>query len=396
MKTCEFLKGMRAKCDDELEALKARLEELEKINDESEDEKELKAAGEELDALKSKKAELEAELAEIDAQIKALEEEEPAPEEEQPQRKAFIKMEERKMNDTEKMERAATFKENGKMTITNKEARAVLVSSGKIATPTGVNGINETGDTISSIVDLVNVVDCSGMGANRVAYEVAKPEAGDTVEGEVYTEGDTTYAFKDITPKKLTTFATISEEVRAQSPLDYEAKVKANATIALKRAVSKYIIQKIVASDLNVALQLTAIDHDTLRAVALKYGGDESVNGNAVALLNKNTLYALGKVRGTSEKKAVYEITPDATNPNVGIIKDGGLAVKYVLNENIEDNTIVYGQAAKFELDLFGNYEVKVSEDFLFNKGLLAIRGAVQLGGDVVYKDGFIVAKVGA
>ena len=62
----------------------------------------------------------------------------------------------------------------------------------------------------------------------------------------------------------------------------------------------------------------------------LSYGGDEFSGGQGVLFLNKTDLIALGDVRGTNEKKAVYEITPDA-NPNTGIIKDGGLAVKYCI-----------------------------------------------------------------
>ena len=57
---------------------------------------------------------------------------------------------------------------------------------------------------------------------------------------------------------------------------------------------------------------------------------------------------------------------------------------------------MAYGQANNFELALFSPYEISVSEDFAFNKGLLAIAGDVELGGDVVVKGGFVLAKVGA
>ncbi len=222
--------------------------------------------------------------------------------------------------------------------------------------------------------------------------------SGETVMVNLYLfkEGETVFAFKTLTPETITTISYISKQVMKQSPLDYKAKVEKNAKIALRKAVSEYIITKLLASDLKVEKSLAKIDEKTLRTIALTYGGDEAVSGNATLFLNKNTLVALGDVRGTSEKKAVYEITPDATNPNVGIIKDGGLSVAYCLNEKIADNTLVYGQAVKFELDLFSNYEIKVSEDFKFDTGMLAIRGDVEIGGDVVYKNGFIVASVSA
>ena len=51
---------------------------------------------------------------------------------------------------------------------------------------------------------------------------------------------------------------------------------------------------------------------------------------------------------------------------------------------------MVYGQPMNCELDLFSDYEIAVSEDFKFNQGLLAIRGDVQLGADVVAAEGFV------
>lgn len=407
MKTTDFLKKMRAKCDDEIEKLKARLDELEKINDESEDETELKEAGEELDGLKAKKAELEAELAEIDAQIKALEGEEPAPEDMQPRKKAFIKMEERKMNENEKIERAEAFKNSGKMKI---ESRAVLVSGGTVATPTGVDGINDRWGDVSSIVDLVKVVDCSGMSGNKVAYEIAGSEAGAKAEGSAAATSEPTFGFVTIQPSTVGLISYVSDQVRKQTPLDYETKVKDSAMNALKAKMAKVITEKIQGSALldKVTATVTSgkgvIDEKTLRKLVLAYGGAEGVEGNAWLFLSKADLIAFGDVRGTNDKKAVYEIEPNPTNPNVGIIKDGGLAVNYCINSAVatlngtaqpassgaDKVTILYGQPTNFELDLFGDYEVKVSEDYKFAENLLAIRGQVDAGGDIVKDKGFV------
>lgn len=407
-KTANNRKADITKRNEELEKIKARLDALEKINDTSEDEEELKAAGEELDELKAKKAELEneiaekqAELDEVNAQIAELDE----PADPQPQRNkvGFMKREERNggnqtMNREEMEKRAKEFAASGKMTIGHEETRATLVSSGKLATPTGVKEtINELPNEVSSIIDMVDVQDCAGMAANQIPYEYTAPVGGVTVEGETYNEGDTVYDFVETKPTKVTTISYISEESRKLTPVQYEAKVKKNALNALRKKVSGIVVDKLKASPLCVAKDdLTAFDASTLRKIALIYGGDESVQGAAVLLLNKNALVALGDVRGTNEKKAIYEITPNDANPNIGIIKEGGLSVKYVLNANLADNVLIYGQALKFELDLFSDYEIKVSEDFKFDKGLLAIRGSVMLDGAVAFKDGFIVATIGA
>lgn len=292
-------------------------------------------------------------------------------------------------------ERAKKFAETEKMTISNEEARAMLVSSGKIATPTQVSGINELNNEVSSIVDMVEIEDCEGMGSDKVAYEFTATEAGVTSEGETYHAGETVVDYVEIKPTTITTIADISRQVRKQSPLKYEEKVRKNALLALRKKTSGLIVEKVLASALNVALTLDAIDEKTLRKIALNYGGDENVIGAAVLFLNKKDLVKFGDVRG-SDKKAVYEITPDASNPNVGTIKDGGLTVKYCINSNLAEGKLAYGQPVKAKLDIFGNYEVTVSEDFKFDKGLLTIRGNADVGCDVVYKDGFVIATVGA
>lgn len=292
-------------------------------------------------------------------------------------------------------ERAKMFAENGKMTIKNEETRAMLVSSGKIATPTDVKGINELPNEVSSIVDMVDVQDCSGMGNNKIAYEFTAPVGGVTVEGETYAEGETVVDFVTTTPQTVTTISYISKQVTKQSPLKYEEKVRKNALAALRKKVSAIIVEKIKASALTQKVTISAVDQKVIRAIALPYGGGENVMGNAVLMCNKNMLVAIGDVRGSNEKKAVFEITPDA-NTNTGTIKDGGLSVKYVLNSNLADNEIIYGQALKAELDLYGDFEVKVSEDFKFDKGMLAVRGDVEADVAVTYKDGFIFATVGA
>ena len=383
----------------ELDEIKARLDALEKVNEESEDEEELKNAGEEIDKLKARKEELEKELDEVNKELEELDK--PA-EEEKGQRAKFnfMKKEERganKMNIEEITKRAEEFAKNERMVVDHTEARAMLVSSGKLVSEDGVSGIHELNKEASSLLDMVNVQDCTGMQTNTIAYEFTAPVGGITVEGEAYQEGETVTDFVTTSPQKVTVISYISEEARKLKPLAYEALVKKNAMFALRKKASSILVEKLRASTLNVAKNdLTKIDANTLRNIALNYGGDEYVEGNAILVLNKKSLVAFGDVRGTNEKKAVYDITPNASNPNTGIIAEGGVSVQYVLNENIADNTMIYGQAKKFELDLFSNYEVKVSEDFKFDKGLLAIRGSVMLDGAVTFKNGFVVVTIAA
>lgn len=312
--------------------------------------------------------------------------------------------------------RANEFAKTKRMNISTKEIRSVLVSGGTLATPTAVSGINDKiGAKVSSIVDMVKVVDCEGMAKNRVAYVVEDAgEAADQTEGQAATTKEPTFGYVDISPDSVAVLSQISKQAKKQSPLNYAGKVEEQALISLRKKASKLIVEALKASELTakVNAEVTAgkgvINEKTLRKLTLAYGGDEAVVGNAVLFLNKTDLIAFGDVRGTNEKKAVYEITPDTDNPNTGIIKDGGLSVRYCLNNNLtvcsgttqaassgaDTLTMCYGNPKCFELDLFSNYEIAVSEDFAFDKLMDTIRGDVEIGGDVVVKDGFVFLTI--
>lgn len=412
-----FLEEQKAKCQKRLDEIDNELEDIKKKNDESTDEQELKDLGDSLAELEAEKEELIAELKEVEAQIAALDKptDEGNP---NPERAKFLSFETRggknNMDKNEILERATKFKETGKRSISMREyaraisTRATLVSSGTIATPTEVEGIVPTFNQVSSIVDLVKVVNCEGMGSNKVAYEVAIGTAASQTEGQAITSSDPTYAFVTITPASYGILSAISNQVMKQSPLDYEGKIVDSAEKSLRVKAANVITTQLLASDLLAKptnLAIASVDEKTLRNIALSYGSDETVYGNAWLFLTKKDLIAFGDVRSDTTLQAVYEITPDTNNPNTGTIKDGGLSVRYCLNPNLtalEDASangvaMFYGQPECFELDLFSDYEVKVSEDYQFAANMLTIRGTVDLGGDIVKKDGFIaVTKASA
>ena len=385
-----------------LSLLQAKQEQRAALNNsmiESDSKEERAAIGETLKSLGKEIADIEEMLAEVD---------EPAEDAPAQEASEEINNDERGMNVMGTMEmrngtptvndnaeaRAKSLVDSGKMTIDNAEARAVLVSSGALATPTEVGGINDVvGAKVSSIVDLVKITDASGMGAYKVAYVDTDATAATQAEGGEYNASEATFGFVEIKPQTEAIISYISKQARKQSPLNYQGKVNESALVALRKRAAKIVTDKIIASEIAEKLTGVALDEKFLRKVALSYGGDESVVGAATLFINKTDLVTLGDVRG-SDKKAVYEITPDASNPNTGVIKDGGLSVPYCINSNLTSGTTIYGQAKNFELALFSPYEINVSEDFAINKGLLTIVGDVELGGDVVAKGGFVVATV--
>lgn len=296
-------------------------------------------------------------------------------------------------------ERAADeFAKTNRMTIDAEQARALTVASGKLAQPTKVDGINDlVGAQVSSIIDLVKVVNCVGMGDHKIAYmKAGAAAAANHTEGSAATTATLAeFDFVTIRPQSVAVLDFISKQAKKQTTLQYAAKVQAQAMVALRRRAAQVVTEALKNSELVTEVPGTAIDATTLRTIVLKYGNDESIVGGAVLFLNKKDLMSFGDVRGTNEKKALYEIVPDG-NGNTGTIREGGVSVRYCINSNLTTGEMFYGNPQALELDLFSDYEVKVSEDFAFDKLMDTIRGDVELGSDVTVLGGFIKYTVGA
>jgi HK97 family phage major capsid protein len=317
-------------------------------------------------------------------------------------------------------ERAKEFTKTRSTKIAAKELRSVLLSTDGIVKPTGVkNDMNEPFNTVSSVVDQVHTEDATGMGSHKVPYVASWQTADKKTDGTAQTASDPVFKSVAISPFLCAVTTYVSRELAKQTPLQYEAKVKKGALIALRKKLNNWIITgggtteilgilNAVNTDTSPAVMYTTLDMtaaiaaDTLRKIVFAYGGDENVGANARLYLNKKDLIAFGDVRGTNEKKAVYEIIPDGTNPNTGIIKDGGLAVPYTICSDVTSytdatgtaggvKTMIYGDPANYELDLFGDYEIRVSEDYKFAEGLNTVLGEVMVGGNITVANGFVV-----
>ena len=326
-------------------------------------------------------------------------------------------------SDNEAEKRAQAFAESGRLTIAGADARSILLSTGSLAKPTKVSGISDAQNTVSSIVDQVTVEDATGMGEDRVAYVKSIQAAKAATDGTASTPSDPVFRVAAIKPFLVDTLTYVSREIRKQSPLNYSQKVEECAMQALRTKAGKLVIggngstepygiinavnTEQTPEPIYDTLEVSAatIDDKTLRKIVFAYGGDENIGSNAILYLNKADLIAFGDVRGSNEKKAVYEIIPDGSNPNTGIIKDGGLAVRYCINSECKAltgstkgtapiKTMVYGDPANYKLDLFGDYEVRVSEDYKFGERLLAVLGEVMLGGNVICEKGFVVVTL--
>ena len=312
--------------------------------------------------------------------------------------------------------RCREFQRTGRMVYENARSMvqraAIATTTAGVIGPTGVSGINDAaGNTVSDFLDLIKIVDATGMASYKVAYMIADATAAARTEGTVPTESTPSFGFVELTPKLTGLITYVSREIRKQSPLQYESKVNESTTRALRRVLSKAAIDAALASSLNDTLSLSgssgaALFTPTLLSdIILAYGGDEGIDGAAVLVLNKADLKAFAAVRGKNEYLPVYSITPDAANPSMGVIKDNnGLSCRYCLNQNVPalststlsstaEKTMIYGNPQCLEMPLWGGVDVTVNEGYKFGEGLLTVRGEVTAGAGVTVKNGFIVVS---
>lgn len=308
-------------------------------------------------------------------------------------------------------QRAKKLQETGKMTLAAEETRAILISSEDLATPTKVSGINDAAESDpSSLLNYVLVENCEGMGADKVAYEVASAEAAaDQTEGQEAATKEPVFDYVTITPESIACKAQISKQARKQTPLLYEQKVRTNTQKSLKKAAVNKLVAALKASELT--MELTAelsgsngkITENTLSDLYLNYLGD----GTPTLLLNRSDLKAFGKIRGTNEKKRLYKITYDTGNPNTGIIEEDGIACRFIVVDSLtscdgtakgaaKQKTMFFGDLKTLKLDLFSAMEIEVSHDYAITSLMDTIVGDAEVGCDVVAKNTIIAVTIPA
>lgn len=275
-------------------------------------------------------------------------------------------------------ERAAKFRESGKTAIELRQ----LLSTGTLQPTKAIPEVAELSEVVSSIVDDVNAFDATGAGAWGFAYRTADAIAATVTEGSTIGGTAGTFNKDSISPEEWGILDEISNQVKKFTNVNYETSIRNNAFLALRKYASKKIVDAVVNSALAETVTNLALDQDFVRTLVLGYDADESVAGGTKLYLCKEDLQVLGKVRGTNEKKAVFEITFE--DENNGTIKDGGLAVKFSLNANLkgtEGNTMLYGQPKTIAMPMWGDYEVSTDEggDY-FKRNMMGIRGLQTAG----------------
>ena len=309
--------------------------------------------------------------------------------------------------------------------------KSVTLATGTLAQPTGAgtNLRDPLGNGVGAIIDQVYVQDLTGMASYLEPYVISEFDASGadvaTAAGTARTaSSDPTFGVAKISPYELTTTSYVDRNISRLTPANYYAKTFAMAMRALRRDTVKMIFngdgqstnndmfgiktaKNVAGSTIFSTLNVTAVDADLLTNLMFAYGGDEELGGNCRLYLNKADLLALGKLRGTNEKRRLFDIVPDAGNPNTGTIREGGTIVPYSIASNLTAlssssagssaiQTMVYGDPMNYELGLFGDYTVRVDESVKAVERMLTILGDAMVGGNLIVDKGFVVATVAA
>lgn len=306
--------------------------------------------------------------------------------------------------------------------------KSVTLATGTLAQPTGAgtNIRDPLGNGVGAIIDQVYVQDLTGMASYLEPYVISEFNASGadvaTSAGTARTaSGDPTFGVAKIAPYELTTTSYVDRNISRLTPANYYAKVYAMAMRAMRRDTVKMIFngdgqstndmfgiktaKNVAGNAIYATKELSAVDADLLTELMFAYGGDEMLGGSCRLYLNKADLLALGKIRGTNEKRRLFDIVPDAGNPNTGTIREGGSIVPYSIASNLTAlsgssqgsaaiQTMVYGDPMNYELGLFGDYTVRVDESVKAVERMLTILGDAMVGGNLIVDKGFVVATL--
>lgn len=340
-----------------------RLKEIEARKEELKETLESASTKEEAEAIQEEARSLATEAASIRAKIEARNELEP-----------------KNIQEEETMAVEETRMKDGKI-----QVRALL-STGKIAKPTAVGGVNDVAESVGTIVDDVTAIALTGTGAYVSAYKTAEATAADVVDGEEIGGTEAEFDTVTINPEEWGTVGTISNQVKKVSPLNYENSVTASALVALRAKAEAKIFTKLGASTLLGAAEV-ALDADYLRTLLLTHKSIPG-KGGVKLYISREDLITLGKVRGTNEKKALYTITYDANTNMSGTISEGGSAVQFSVSDALAAGTQYFGQPKTIEMPMWDDYEIVTDESVYFTKNLTAYRGIQTANADLCALNG--------
>lgn len=280
-------------------------------------------------------------------------------------------------------------------------------------TGAGTNIRDPLGNNVSALIDQVYVQDLTGMASFHEPYVITEIDAkGDNVKtnaGKARTDSaDATWGVAKIAPYELNVTSYVDRNISRLSPAAYFEKVYGMALRAMRRKTCEMIIngdgqsspdmfgitnaKNVAGANIFASITSLPMDASALDELFFAYGSDTVLGLGARVILTKSQLKALGKLRNANFER-VFKISPDAGNPNTGMIDDGGTKHPYTLVPG-DGTKIIYGDPMNYELGLFGGFTVRVDESIKGVERMLTILGDAMVGGNLIADKGMVVATL--
>jgi len=291
-----------------------------------------------------------------------------------------------------------------------KEGRAVTVASSSIVLPKITsNTINGTFNQVSSLVDGVDRLVLTGGESFSQPYEKDTPDGNYTNEGVASGDTDVDFGYADINKTKITAYSEITNEVKKLPAADYESVVMNGISRSARKKLAKEILigtgatghltgiltTAATAIDTSTDISVSAISNTTLDEIIFSYGGDEAVEDQAVLILNKADLKAFSQLR-TTDGKTFHTIVSKGNSGTIDgipyIINSAATALSATVTAS-GAYCMAYGALSNYKLVVFSELDVQRSTDYKFKEGMIAHRGEVYAGGNVVSYNGFLRVK---
>ena len=335
------------------------------------------------DEIEKRMSEIKAELENENADIDALDSEVTQLEERKNVLKKSIEQRQALIQKVANGEGVIVEKRTTETNFNEVEKRAIL-STGKIAKPAAAGGVNGLAEVASDIVDDVNAIELTGNGTWEVGYQKTNAAAADVVDGSDVAGTAATFDTVKIAPAEWAVFDTVSKQVKKMTPVNYMGAVETAALSALRAKGSDKIVAAIKASALTEKRTAVALDQDYLRNLVLGFRAVKN-KGSVCLYIAQEDLATLGKVRGTTDKKAVYEIAFDADTTTSGTIKEGGTITRFRILDKLTKGTQLFGQPMTIDMPMWDNYEISTDEGGeFFKKNVIGVRGLQTANADLV------------
>lgn len=267
---------------------------------------------------------------------------------------------------------------------------------------------------VSSILDLVNIINLPNGNEYSKAFQVSSDEGAYTLEATKVNAGasdDGKYhevgvGFDKVTIKrnKITAITYESEELESLPDADYASIVERNVSLSLRKKLAKEIILGDGTGNHFLGLASTSenlnantytnkyydVDEDLLTNLLVDFGGDEDIEGRQVLIMNKQSIKDLAKIKG-SDKKPVYNIQVNGNTFTINGYRGVFTAhLKSYSEASDGDIWLVYGNLGAYTVLNFGGEIIETSKEFKFDQGVTAVRGKVWSGGGITAYKAFI------